>query len=36
MDSSGGQAGGQAFFSSWHSDIGILIKFQEQAGIGTL
>ena len=34
-DASGGEAGDQASLSSWHSDIGIPIKFQEESGIIT-
>ena len=35
MDASGGEAGDQASLSSWHSDIGIPINFQEESGIVT-
>ena len=35
MDASGGVAGDQASFSSWHSDIGIPINFQVESGIVT-
>ena len=35
MDSSGGEAGKQAFLSSWHSDIGIYINIHEESGIVT-
>ena len=34
-DASGSQAGDQASFSSWHSDIGIPLNFQEESGIIT-
>ena len=33
---SGGEAGDQGSLSSWHSDIGIPIHFQEESGIITL
>ena len=33
MDDSGGEAGDQESLSSWHSDIGIPIHFQEESGI---
>ena len=36
MDASGSSEVDQAFFSSWHSDIGIPINFQEESGIVTL
>ena len=32
----GGEAGDQGSLSSWHSDIGISIYFQEESGIVTL
>ena len=35
MDASGGEAGGRGLLSSWHSDIGIPINFQEESGILT-
>ena len=35
MDASGGEAGDRGSLSSWHSDIGIPIHFQEQSGIVT-
>ena len=35
MKTSGGGAGDQASLSSWHSDIGIPINFQEESGIVT-
>ena len=35
MDTSGGETGDQATLSSWHSDIGIPINFQEESGIVT-
>ena len=35
-DASGGEAGDQASLSSFHSDIGIPINFQEESGIVTL
>ena len=34
-DTSGGDAGHEASVSSWHSDIGIPIIFQEESGIVT-
>ena len=34
-DASGGEAGDQASFSSWHCEISILINFQEESGIVT-
>ena len=34
-DASGCEAGDQASLSSWHSDIGIPINFQEESGIVT-
>ena len=34
-DASGGEAGNQASFSSWHSDIGIPINFQVESSIVT-
>ena len=34
-DASGGEAGNQPSLSSWHSDIGIPINFQEESGIVT-
>ena len=36
MDASGGEAGDQASLSSWQSDIGIPINFQEGSGIVTI
>ena len=36
MDASGGEAGDGVSISSWHSDIGIPIHFQEESGIVTL
>ena len=36
MDASGGEAGDRSSLSSWHSDIGIPIHFQEESGIVTL
>ena len=35
MEVSGGQVGDEASFSTWHSDIGIPINFQEESGIVT-
>ena len=35
MDTSGGEAGNRGSLSSWHSDIGIPIHFQEESGIIT-
>ena len=35
MNTSLGKAGDQASLSSWHSDIGIPINFQEESGCGT-
>ena len=35
MDASGGEAGDQASFSGWHSDIGIPINFQKESVIIT-
>ena len=35
-DASGGEAGDRGSLSSWHSDIGIPIHFQEESGIVTL
>ena len=35
MNSSGGEVGDKASLSSWHSDIGISINFQEESGIVT-
>ena len=35
MDASGGETGDQASLSSWHSDSGIPINFQEESGIVT-
>ena len=32
-DASGGEAGDRVSLSSWHSDIGIPIHFQEESGI---
>ena len=34
-DTSGGEAGNRGSLSSWHSDIGIPIHFQEESGIDT-
>ena len=34
-DASGGEAGDQGSLSSWNSDIGIPIRFQEEQGIIT-
>ena len=34
-DTSGSESGDQASLSSWHSDIGIPINFQEESGIVT-
>ena len=34
IDASGGEVGDQVSLSSWHSDIGISINFQEDSGIG--
>ena len=34
-DTSGSEAGDQASSSSWHSEIGITINFQEESGIIT-
>ena len=36
MDASGGEAGNRGSLSSWHSDIGIPIHFQEESGQVTL
>ena len=36
MDASGDEAGDRGSLSSWHSDIGIPIHFQEVSGILTL
>ena len=35
-DVSGGEAGDKGSLSSWHSDIGIPIHFQEESGFVTL
>ena len=35
MDASGGEAVDRGSLSSWHSDIGIPIHFQEESGIIT-
>ena len=35
MDASQGEAGGPVSLSSCHRDIGILINFQEESGIGS-
>ena len=35
MDASGREVGDQASLSSWHSDIGIPINFQEESRIIT-
>ena len=35
LDASGGDAGDHASVSSWHSDIGIPVIFQEESGIVT-
>ena len=35
MDASGNQEGDLASFSSWHSDIGIPINFQEESRVVT-
>ena len=36
MDASGGEAGDRGSLSTWHSDIGTPIHFQEESGIVTL
>ena len=35
MDASGGEAGDRGSLSSWNSDVGIPIHFQEEKGIVT-
>ena len=35
MDASGGEAGDRVSLSSWQSDFGIPIHFQEESGIVT-